>query len=99
MRSLTAGVQIAEYSSRAPRFQQHRRSLARAVPTEQRSPTWSKEVDTAPEIGVVECQLLADKIIGGSGAKIMDCRSGMPHRRQVDLTDLADPVDPRCPDS
>jgi len=58
-----------------------------------RAPTRSNETDAAAKIGVVQRQRLADKIIGGSGAKITNCRGGMPHRRQIDLPDLADPVD------
>ena len=34
-----------------------------------RTPTRSNETDAAAKIGVVQRQLLADKIIGGSGAK------------------------------
>jgi hypothetical protein len=44
----------------------------------ERAPTRSNETDAAAEIGVVQRKLFADKIIGGGGAKIMDCRGGMP---------------------
>ena len=73
-------------------FGRHRRLQASA-------PTPSSKTDTAAENGVVQLKLLADKIISGSCAKIKDCCGGAPHRRQIDLADLADPVDPGCSDS
>jgi hypothetical protein len=47
--------------------------------------------------GVGQRQVLADKIIGGSGAEIKDCCGRMFYRRQIGSGDQADSVDPGCP--
>jgi hypothetical protein len=47
--------------------------------------------------GLGQHQLLADKIIGGSGAEIKDCCGRIFYRRQIGSGDQADPVDPGCP--